>query len=58
GWPGLLVDGYDTAVADGDSIDETEGNLLPLLRMEKLAKDVLIICKQKLKKLIGESLNE
>ncbi|NEO20839.1 MULTISPECIES: hypothetical protein [unclassified Moorena] len=42
GWPGLLVDGYDTAVADGDSIDETEGNLLPLLRMEKLAKDVLI----------------
>ena len=42
GWPGLLVDGYDTAVADADSIDETEGNLLPLLRMEKLAKDVLI----------------
>ncbi|NEQ65857.1 MAG: hypothetical protein F6K21_10225 [Symploca sp. SIO2D2] len=42
GWPGLLVDGYDTAVANADSIDETEGNLLPLLRMDKLAKDVLI----------------
>ncbi|NES43862.1 hypothetical protein [Moorena sp. SIO2C4] len=42
GWPGLLVDGYDTAVADADSIDETEGNLLPLVRMDKLAKDVLI----------------
>ncbi len=42
GWPGLLVDGYDTAVKDLDSIDPTEGNLLPLLRMETLAKDVLI----------------
>ena len=42
GWPGLLVDGYDTAVADADSIDSTEGNLLPLVRMDKLAKDVLI----------------
>lgn len=42
GWPGLLVDGYDTAVTDLDSIDVTEGQLLPLLRMEKLAKDVLI----------------
>jgi hypothetical protein len=42
GWPGLLVDGYDTAVTDLDSIDPTEGNLLPLLRMETLAKDVLI----------------
>ncbi|MGB3511268.1 MAG: hypothetical protein WBA93_18935 [Microcoleaceae cyanobacterium] len=42
GWPGLLVDGYDTAVEDLDSIDPTEGNLLPLLRMETLAKDVLI----------------
>ncbi len=42
GWPGLLVDGYDTAVADADSIEEKEGNLLPLLRMDKLAKDVLI----------------
>ena len=42
GWPGLLVDGYDTAVADKDSIDPTEGNLLPLVRMDKLAKDVLI----------------
>ncbi|MEL4894631.1 hypothetical protein [Crocosphaera sp. Alani8] len=42
GWPGLLVDGYDTAVGDLDSIDPTEGQLLPLLRMENLAKDVLI----------------
>lgn len=42
GWPGLLVDGYDTAVEDLDSIDPTEGNPLPLLRMETLAKDVLI----------------
>ena len=42
GWPGLLVDGYDKAVTDLDSIDPTEGELLPLLRMETLAKDVLI----------------
>ncbi|NEO80118.1 hypothetical protein [Moorena sp. SIO4G3] len=42
GWPGLLVDGYDTPVADVDSIDETEANILPLLRMETLAEDVLI----------------
>ncbi len=42
GWPGLLVDGYDTALANADSIDSTEGNLLPLVRMDKLAKDVLI----------------
>ncbi|MFB2970328.1 hypothetical protein ACE1CD_15250 [Aerosakkonema sp. BLCC-F183] len=42
GWPNLLIDGYDKAVADLDSIDPSEANLLPLLRMEKLAKDVLI----------------
>lgn len=42
GWPGLIVDGYDRAVADLDSIDETEGNILSLLRMETLAEDVLI----------------
>ena len=42
GWPGLLVDGYDTAVPDLDSIDPTEGQPLPQLRMEQLAKDVLI----------------
>uniref|UniRef100_UPI0030D88496 hypothetical protein n=1 Tax=Cyanothece sp. BG0011 TaxID=2082950 RepID=UPI0030D88496 len=32
----------DTAVTDLNSIDPTEGELLPLLRMETLAKDVLI----------------
>ena len=42
GWPGLLVDGYDQVVSDLDSIDPTEANLLPLLRMETLAKDVLL----------------
>ena len=42
GWPGLLVDGYDTAVANADSIESSEGKLLPLIRMDKLAKDVLI----------------
>ncbi|MBD2186201.1 hypothetical protein [Aerosakkonema funiforme] len=42
GWPNLLIDGYDKAVANVDSIDQTQVNLLSLLRMEKLAKDVLI----------------
>ncbi len=42
GWPGLIIDGYDEAVADLDSIDETEANLLPLLRMETLAENVII----------------
>jgi hypothetical protein len=41
-WPNLLIDGYDQEVRDLDSIDPSEANLLPLLRMEKLAKDVLI----------------
>ena len=42
GWPGLLVDGYDQVVSNLDAIDPTEANLLPLLRMETLAKDVLL----------------
>lgn len=42
GWPGLLVDGYDKVVEDVDSIEEAEGNILPLLRMETLADNVLI----------------
>ncbi|NEP11799.1 MAG: hypothetical protein F6K14_16625 [Symploca sp. SIO2C1] len=42
GWPGLIIDGYDTAVTDLDSIDPTEGEMLPLLRMETLSKNVLI----------------
>ncbi len=42
GWPGLLVDGYDQVVSNLDAIDPTEANLLPLLRMETLVKDVLL----------------
>ena len=42
GWPNLLIDGYDQSVQDLDSIDPSEANLLPLLRMEKLSNNVLI----------------
>ena len=42
GWPNLLIDGYDRAVQDLDSIEPSEANLLPLLRIEKLSKNVLI----------------
>ncbi len=46
GWPGLLVDGYseisDTTPDDGIIQDPPQESLLPLLRMETLAKDVLI----------------
>jgi len=40
GWPSLLIDGYDRAVQGLDFIPQ--GNRLTIVRMEKLAKDVLI----------------
>lgn len=42
GWPNLLVDGYDTPVTDTDFVAPDDAHPLPRLRMEKLAKDVLI----------------
>ncbi|NES92992.1 hypothetical protein, partial [Okeania sp. SIO2B9] len=43
GWPGLIVDGYSIRPEnDNDLEDLPEEQLLPLLRMEKLAKNVLI----------------
>ena len=46
GWPGLLVDGYseigDPNLDDDTIVDPSQDSLLPLLRMETLAKDVLI----------------
>lgn len=40
GWPGLLVDGYDSAAQDDNKMDSS--GLLPLLRMEWLSQNVLI----------------
>ncbi len=41
GWPGLIVDGY--SITPGNDLEDLpEDQLLPLLRMEKLAKNVLI----------------
>ncbi|WP_225896548.1 hypothetical protein [Amazonocrinis nigriterrae] len=42
GWPNLLIDGYDAVVDSEDFVAPSEAQLLELLRMEKLAKDVLI----------------
>ncbi|MFN6501335.1 MAG: hypothetical protein RMX65_030680 [Nostoc sp. DedQUE01] len=42
GWPDLLVEAYDTVVEDIGFIAPDEATPLKLLRMEKLAPDVLI----------------
>ncbi|AFZ26124.1 hypothetical protein Cylst_4014 [Cylindrospermum stagnale PCC 7417] len=42
GWPNLLVEAYDTVVNDIGFIAPDEATPLKLLRMEKLAPDVLI----------------
>lgn len=43
GWPGLLVDGYDQIVSSSPVVEDLDNDkMLPQIRMEKLAKDVLI----------------